>query len=173
METVENIKFAPRSFNKRLRSMVKVDSRRMFTTPLFYIMVGVCLVIPILILVMTTMMDGSVSVDPNTGVETVVEGFDSVWQAIGSVSGESGGMDMSLTGMCNINLTYFLTAVFVCLFVSEDFKSGYAKNLFTVRAARGEYIVSKDVVIICLRRDHGVGLLPGSHGGRRCSRTPI
>lgn len=41
METVERIKFKHNSFGKRLRSMVKVDSRRMFTTPLFYIMVGV------------------------------------------------------------------------------------------------------------------------------------
>ena len=34
-------------------------------------------------------------------------------------------------------------AVFVCLFISDDFRSGYAKNLFTVRAKRGEYVVSK------------------------------
>ena len=36
--------------------MLKVDFRRMFTTPLFYIMLGISLVVPILILVMTTMM---------------------------------------------------------------------------------------------------------------------
>ena len=59
--------------------MLKVDFRRMFTMPLLYIMVGICLIIPILILVMTTMMDGSVSVNPQTGEETVMEGvFESV-----------------------------------------------------------------------------------------------
>jgi len=36
-------------------------------------------------------------------------------------------------------------AVFICLFISDDFRSGYAKNLFTVRAKRGEYVVSKTV----------------------------
>ena len=56
---------------KRIRSMLAVDFRRMFATPRFYIILGICLLIPVLILVMTTMMDGSVSVDPNTGKETV------------------------------------------------------------------------------------------------------
>ncbi|MGM9637346.1 MAG: ABC transporter permease [Eubacteriales bacterium] len=123
--------------------MLKVDFRRMFTTPLFYIMVGVCLVIPVLILVMTTMMAGTTSVDPTTGVETTIEGFTNVWQSIGSVSGEGAAMSMDLTGMCNINMLYFLVAVFVCLFVSEDFRSGYSKNLFTVRARKSDYVISK------------------------------
>ena len=139
----KEIKFEHQTFGKRLKSMLSVDFRRMFTQPLFYIMVGVCLVIPILILAMTTMMDGTVTVDPNTGVETTIEAFDNVWQAIGSVSGEGSAMSMDLTGMCNINLVYFFVAVFVCIFVSDDFRSGYAKNLFTVRAKKGDYVISK------------------------------
>jgi len=143
MEMAERIQFESNSFGKRLKSMLKVDFRRMFTTPLFYIMVGVCLVIPILILVMTTMMDGTVTVDPSTGVETTMEAFDNTWQAIGSVSRESTGMDMSLTGMCNINMLYFFAAVFVCIFIAADFRSGYAKNLFAVRSKKSDYVVSK------------------------------
>ncbi|MBQ3019170.1 MAG: ABC transporter permease [Clostridia bacterium] len=138
------VQFEKQSFATRLKSMLKVDFRRTFTTPLFYIMIGVCFVIPILILIMTTAMDGTVSVDPQTGKETVIEGFDFVWQAISPVSGSSGGMD--LTSMCNINMLYFLIAVFVCLFVSADFKSGYAKNLFTVRAKKNDYAISKTLV---------------------------
>ena len=135
------MKFEHLSFGKRLASMLSVDFRRMFTMPLFYIMAGISVVIPVLVLVMTTMMAGTTTVDPNTGVETTVEAFESVWQAIGSVSG--GGMDMSLTGMCNINLIYFLAAVLVGIFVADDFRSGYAKNLFTVRAKKTDYVVSK------------------------------
>lgn len=131
-----------------LTSMLAVDFRRMFTMRLFYIMSGICLVIPILILVMTTMMDGSVSVNPQTGAETVVEGFDNVWQIIGTVSGGNAAAAMSMTAMYNINLLYFGAAVLTCLFVSEDFKSGYAKNLFTVRAKKSDYIASK--IIVCL-----------------------
>lgn len=140
------MKFERNVFGRRLKSMLSVDFRRMFTMPLFYIMAGVCLVIPILILVMTTMMDGSVTVNPQTGVETVIEGFDNVWQAIGSVSGAGMMMDMSLTGMCNINMLYFFVAVLVCIFVSDDFRSGYAKNLFTVRAKKTDYVISKTLI---------------------------
>lgn len=140
------IKFESQSFGKRLKSMLKVDFRRMFTMPLFYIMMGICLVIPILILVMTTMMDGTTTIDPNTGVETTIEGFDNTWQIIGSVSNENSEMNMSLTGMCNINLLYFFVAVFVCLFVADDFRSGYAKNLFTVRSKKNDYVISKILI---------------------------
>ena len=55
-------------------------------------------------------------------------------------------MNMSMTSMCNINLLYFIISVFVCLFVAADFRSGYAKNLFTVRAKKANYILSKTLV---------------------------
>lgn len=144
MKMTKKIRFEPQGFGKRLKSMLFVDFRRMFTTRLFYIMMGVCLVMPVLILVMTTLMDGSVTVDPQTGVETVIEGFDNTWQAIGSVSGSA--MSMDLTGMCNINMLYFFVAVLVCIFVAEDFRSGYSKNLFTVRSKKTDYVISKTLV---------------------------
>ena len=140
------MQFPHNSFGKRLGTMLKVDFRRMFTMPLIWIMLGACLVMPIAILVMTTMMDGTVSVDPQTGVETVVEGFDNVWQIIGSVSTADTGMGMDMTSMCNINLLYFIVSVLVCVFVSQDFRSGYCKNLFTVRAKKGDYVISKTLV---------------------------
>lgn len=132
--------FESQSFEKRLKSMLKVDFRRLFTMPLLYIMAGVSIVMPILILVMTTMMAGT-TIDPTTGAETTIEAFTNVWQSIGSVGGSA--MSMDLTGMCNINLIYFLAAVLVCIFVADDFKSGYAKNLFAVRAKKTDYVVSK------------------------------
>ncbi|MBQ8509486.1 MAG: ABC transporter permease [Clostridia bacterium] len=138
------MKFEKNTFGARLSSMLKVDFRRMFTMRLVYIMLGICLVAPILILVMTTMMDGTVTVDPQTGVETTIEAFDSTWQAISSYS--DAGMSMDMTGMCNLNLVYFGAAVLVCLFVTEDFRSGYAKNLFTVRAKKADYVISKTIV---------------------------
>lgn len=128
----------------RLKSMLKVDLRRMFKTPLVYIMFGISFIMPILILIMTTFMGGATTVDPVTGVETTMEGFTNVWQAIGSIG--SSGMGMDLTTMCNINLVFFMVAIFVCIFVSEDFRSGYSKNLFTVRSKRMEYVLSKTIV---------------------------
>lgn len=126
--------------------MLSVDFRRMFTTPLFYIMIAISFLMPILILVMTSMMDGTVSVDPKTGVETTIEGFKNVWQIIGSPTGSS--MEMGLTSMCNINMMYFVVAVFVCIFVSADFRSGYCKNLFAVRSKKDDYVISKTITSI-------------------------
>lgn len=140
------MKFEHKTFGKKLKTMLAVDFRRMFKSPIFYIMIGVALVIPALILVMTTMMDGTVSVDPTTGAETVMEGFDNVRQSIGSVSGESSEMSMDLTSMCNINMMYFLAAVLICIFIADDFRSGYAKNLFTVRANKADYVISKTLI---------------------------
>lgn len=138
------MKFEHQSFGKRLKSMLVVDFRRIFTMPLLYIMIGFSFAIPILVMVMTTMMDGTVSVDPTTGVETVMEGFDSTWQGIAALSNAE--MSMDLTSMCNINLVFFMLAVLVCIFVTEDFRSGYAKNLFTVRAKKTDYVISKSLV---------------------------
>ena len=142
------LEFEKNGFIKRLKSMLSVDLRRMVKSRLFYIMLGIALVMPILIVVMTTMMDGTVTTDPNTGVTTVIEGFKNAWQSIGSVSGSA--MTMDLTGMCNINLIYFAIAVFICLFIADDFRSGYSKNLFTVRAKKDDYVISKTIVcFIC------------------------
>ena len=136
-------------FTKRLKSMLKVDTKRLFISPFFYIMVGISLVVPILIMVMTSMMEGSVSVNPQTGQETIMHGFDYVWQILGSVSNSSAtnqtGMGMDLVSMCNINMMYFAVAVLVCVFVCDDFRSGYAKNLFTVRAKKTDYVTSKTI----------------------------
>ena len=131
------------SFGNRLRSMLKVDFKRMFKSKLFYILLACALVMPVLMTVMMAMMDGSVSVDPQTGAETVMVGPENTWQNIGTLPGGEamGGMDVFM--MCNINMMFMAVAVFICLFISDDFRSGYAKNLFTVRAKKGDYIISK------------------------------
>ena len=137
------VRFEKSSFGKRLSSMVKVDFRRMFKSRLFYIVLACALVMPILMTVMMAMMDGSVSVDPQTGAETIMVGPENTWQNIGTLPGgeNMGGSDVFL--MCNINMAFMGAAVFISLFISEDFRSGYAKNLFTVRAKKGDYVISK------------------------------
>lgn len=132
-------------FGQRLKSMLKVDFQRMLKTPLVYIMLGVSLALPILILVMTSFMGGMSATGPQTGAQTTMETFTNVWQAIGQKSGAD-AMGMSLTNMCNINMLYFLIALFVCLFVGGEFKSGYVKNLFAVRSKKLDYVISKTVV---------------------------
>ena len=134
------------------KSMLKVDFRRMLKSKLFYILIACSFVIPILTTVMMTMMDGSVSVDPQTGAETVIHGQENAWQSIGTLpiadSAAMGGMDVM--AMCNINMMFMLVAVFICLFISDDFRSGFVKNLFTVRVNKGDYVISKTLAgFIC------------------------
>jgi ABC-type transport system involved in multi-copper enzyme maturation permease subunit len=109
---------------------------------------------------MIEMMEGTIPTNPQTGEPgEPIKGFDSAWQIIGSVmdmeamgnmsAGGAGGMaamEMDVTSMCNINMLYFFIAVLVCLFISDDFRSGYAKNLFTVRAKKSDYVISKTLV---------------------------
>ena len=139
------VKFEKSSFGKRLGSMVKVDFVRMFKSKLFYIILACALVMPILMTVMMAMMDGSVSVNPQTGEESVMVGPENTWQNIGTLPGgeNMGGSEVFM--MCNINMAFMGAAVFICLFISEDFRSGYAKNLFTVRAKKDDYVISKNL----------------------------
>lgn len=126
--------------------MLKVDFRRMFKSKLFYIVIASALVIPILMIVMMTMMDGSVSVNPNTGEETTIHGPENAWQSIGTlpdIATETEGMDV--LAMCNINMMFMGVAVFLCLFISDDFRSGYVKNIFAIRAQKGDYMISKTI----------------------------
>ncbi len=155
-------KFPKNTFAGCMSSMLRVDSRRMFMTPLFYIILGIVVVMPILILVMVTMMEGTPVVDSQTqlpvldenGNQVLMEGFESVWQLIGTTAADAmpdmsagmAGMEMDMTSMCNINLLYFGIAVLICLFVTGDFRSGYSKNLFTVRAKKADYIISKTMI---------------------------
>lgn len=139
------IKFPKNSFGKRMKSMLKVDFKRMFKSRLFYILLATALIIPILMTVMMTMMDGSVSVNPQTGVETIIEGPENAWQSIGALPDGEALVGMDVMAMCNINMMFMLVAVFICLFISDDFRSGYAKNLFTVRAKKGDYVISKTI----------------------------
>ena len=65
------VRFEKTHTSQRIKSMLKVDFRRMFKSRLFYILIACSLLIPIVMTVMLCMMDGQVSVDPQTGKETV------------------------------------------------------------------------------------------------------
>ena len=138
-----SLKLEPFGFLRRLRSMLRVDGRRILKSKLFYIIIACALVMPIIMTVMMAMMDGSVSVDHVTGAETVMVGPENTWQNIGTLPGGEAMGGMDVFAMCNINMAFMGVCVFVCIFISDDFRSGYAKNLFAVRAKKSEYVISK------------------------------
>lgn len=80
-----NKTFEKFSLKKRLVSMIKLDFRRLFTSKFFYIIIGSCFIAPILILVMTQMMEGSPMIDQQgnavldeLGNPVLMEGFKNV-----------------------------------------------------------------------------------------------
>lgn len=130
------------NFSTRIHSMLRADLSRMLRSRLFYIMLGCALLVPLVMTVMMSMMDGSISIDPQTGLESVMHGPENTWQNIGTLpTAPLGGAEVF--AMCNINMVFMGVAAFVCLFISEDFKSGYVKNLFSRRAQKGDYVLSK------------------------------
>ena len=58
MAHVKEKQFPSRSFAERLNSMFRVDARRMFGTPLFWICLGIAFAIPVLVFVMTSSFGG-------------------------------------------------------------------------------------------------------------------
>ena len=148
--------------------MLKVDLRRMLRSRLFYIMIACALLVPIVMTVMLTMMDGSESTNPQTGEVTVIEGPESVWESIGSLpadgkDGKKENEDSAPRFGCGVRYGRYgrhgdvqhKYGIYGSLrirlpLISDDFRSGYAKNLFTVRAKKGDYVISKTLVgFIC------------------------
>jgi len=142
------VKFNKITLIDRLCSMLKVDFLRMSRSKTFYILIATALIIPILMTVMMTMMDGQESVNPQTGEITVMQGPENAWQSIGALPGDEGAAmgGMDVMSMCNINMMFMLVSVFICLFISQDFRSGFSKNLFTTRVRKSDYVVSKTLV---------------------------
>ena len=122
--------------------MFRTDFKRLCVTPMFYILLGIAFAMPILILVMTTAMSGTMPADLHSETDAAAQTFTNTWQIISS----AGGMTMDITAMCNINLVYFMAGIFLCIFVGDDYRSGYAKNLFTVRARKTDYVASKSLI---------------------------
>ena len=124
---------------------------------------------PILILVMTTMLNVSMTVAPQTGVETVAEGFDHVWQTIGTVSGESAGM--SKIGMRSINRLYFF-AVVTYIFVGRNFRSGYVRTS-SPSGQEGRLRAVHDAGVLPCRGADEAGVSCRFHAGRRDCRADL
>ena len=107
--------------------LFSADMRRTFLTPFFYILFVLALVAPVLIAVMTNMNAGD-------GGALIT----CAWDLLAGSSDST-----SITSMCNSGMMYFLVAVLAAKSVSDDFLSGYAKNLFSTRPKKLGYTVSK------------------------------
>jgi len=68
---------------------------------------------------------------------------------------------------------FFVIAVFVGIFITEDFRSGYAKNLFTVRSKKTDYAISKSVVCFVAGASMLIAFFVGSMLGGAIAGLPF
>ncbi|MCL2752164.1 MAG: ABC transporter permease [Firmicutes bacterium] len=122
-----------KQFSNRLLPMIKLDFYRLFHTPIFYTMVCVAALIPVLVLTM-------VGAEQAAAAQT----FNNTWQVIEGQRGSTAGL-MDFTNMANINMVYIFAALMLSVFVAHDYSSGFVKNIFTVHAKKSDYVVSKSL----------------------------
>ncbi len=135
MNTTQELTFESPSFFHRLRGMLGVDFYRLFHTPLFYIFLGIAAAIPAIILGAGSMPD------PNTGVAAPL--FSNTWHLVAAPSPLYVVNDIG--EYANMNMVFIFGGIMVSIFIGNDYRSGYVKQLFTTHAKKQDYMISKTV----------------------------
>lgn len=120
---------------ERVKSMLGVDFYRLLHTPLFYIFLAVAAIIPAMI-ISTSGMGGA-------NGEATEPIFTNVWQAIAALEPTYGfeGIDK----YANMNMVFIFGGIMVSIFIGNDYRSGYVKQLFTTHAKKIDYVLSKSL----------------------------
>ncbi len=133
MDENNQLIFETPTFAQRVKSMLRVDFYRLFHTPLLYIFLCVAAMIPAMLI-----GTGGAS-GPNGEVSEPI--FSNVWSAIAAdypVYGFEG-----IDKYANMNMVFIFGGIMVSIFIGRDYKSGYVKQIFTVRPKKGDYVLSK------------------------------
>ena len=131
------LKFESPSFGKRLKGMLGVDFYRLFHTPMYYIFLAIAALIPALILGTGGMTN------PQTG-EVGAMLYTNVWNA---VAADTPLYVVSQIGeYANMNMVFIFGGIMVSIFIGNDYRSGYVKQLFTTHALKQDYMMSKTLV---------------------------
>jgi len=137
-------RFETPAFKKRLKSMLKLDFYRLFTTPNFYIFLLIAAIIPAMI-VGTSGMDGAGAAGNTAYPAPAAVVIDNAWQLIES-TGVSANDPLDFGGYANINMLFIFAGLMMAVFVAHDYGSGFVKNIFTVHSKKIDYIISKSAV---------------------------
>lgn len=150
------LKFKNPSFSERIKGMLGVDFYRLFHTPMFYIFLAIAAIIPAMVSAMTMMPDASGNV-----MEPM---YSNVWQII--AASEPLYVINTIADYANMNMVFIFGGIMVSIFIGHDYKSGYVKQLFTTRAKKQDYMMSKSIVcafaIVCMCITYLIG---GTVGG--------
>ena len=130
------LKFESPSFGKRLKGMLGVDFYRLFHTPLYYIFLAIAALIPALII-------GTSGMENPDGT-TAAALYTNVWNAIAA---DTPLYTFSNMGeYANMNMVFIFGGIMVSIFIGNDYRSGYVKQLFTTHAKKQDYMLSKALV---------------------------
>ena len=131
------LKFESPSFIKRLKGMLGVDFYRLFHTPMYYIFLAIAAIIPAMIL-------GTMGMEnPQTGVAAAPL-YTNVWQII--AADKPLYVVSSIAEYANMNMVFIFGGIMVSIFIGNDYRSGYVKQLFTTHAKKQDYMLSKALV---------------------------
>lgn len=128
------IKFESPSFARRIKGMLGVDFYRLFHTPLFYIFLGIAAIIPAMVSAMTIMPD-------QNGNQITL--YSNVWQII--AASKSLYVIETIADYANMNMVFIFGGIMVSIFIGNDYRSGYVKQLFTTHAKKQDYMISKSI----------------------------
>ena len=129
------LKFESPSFGKRLKGMLGVDFYRLFHTPLYYIFLAIAALIPALII-------GTSGMENPDGT-TAAALYTNVWNAIAADTPLYAFSNMG--EYANMNMVFIFGGIMVSVFIGNDYRSGYVKQLFTTHAKKQDYMLSKTV----------------------------
>ena len=131
------LRFASPSFIQRLRGMLGVDFYRLFHTPMYYIFLAIAAIIPAMIL-------GTMGMEnPQTGVAAAPL-YTNVWHIIAAE--EPLYVVSNIGEYANMNMVFIFGGIMVSIFIGNDYRSGYVKQLFTTHAKKQDYMMSKTLV---------------------------
>ena len=130
------LKFESPSFGRRLKGMLGVDFFRLFHTPMYYIFLAIAAMIPALILGTGGMTN------PQTG-EVGAMLYTNVWNAVAADTPLYVVSDIG--EYANMNMVFIFGGIMVSVFIGNDYRSGYVKQLFTTHAKKQDYMLSKTV----------------------------
>lgn len=131
------LKFESPNFGKRLKGMLGVDFYRLFHTPMYYIFLAIAALIPALILGTGGMTN------PQTG-EVGAMLYTNVWNAVAADTPLY--VVSSIGEYANMNMVFIFGGIMVSIFIGNDYRSGYVKQLFTTHALKQDYMMSKTLV---------------------------
>ena len=136
MNTTREIKFESPTFARRIKGMLGVDFYRLFHTPLFYIFLAIAAIIPAMVSAMTMM--------PDQNGQTMEPLYSNVWQII--AASKTLYVIETIADYANMIMVFIFGGIMVSIFIGNDYRSGYVKQLFTTHAKKQDYMISKSLV---------------------------